>query len=554
SGGLGIFAGSDGQATVSGALSEWTMNPAPGSGSLLVGGAGLGLLTVDSGGSVRVTGPGQAIIGREAGSDGSIRVRGVGSAVNLRPASTIVGQRGKGTIEVDTAAEFQADRLMVGQSALDNRVTASGQDTILGVSTELVVGDGGRGTLLLQRGGQGVVKRLVVGRESQADNRVAVEGAGTKLSGSGRIDVGEQNGRGHFEMFDTAEARPGGGLSVGIYGGSRGTLLIDRQAFLITPADAILGGGVSAQATATVQGGGSLDALDVLIFAQPSGTATMDVTGSSSSLDAARDLQVGFGREAAGPTLMRAGNGAFVSVGARLFVGKNGRFEVTGARVKVGATDFPSAGIVRVGAGGSLRGSGRVQGKIEAVNGGKVSPGSSPGTLTLEGAYTQQTGAQLEVEIAGTIADAEYDVLHVIEVATLGGTLAIYFVDGFAPTVGQSFRFLKADGGISGSFGNIEISGLAPGFLYTLVPDGGGGLSLLAQNNGVATTTPPLAIARGSASIAVSWPATGTWILESTFSLNENWLPVSKEPILENDRYVVTLPTTEASSFFRLRR
>jgi T5SS/PEP-CTERM-associated repeat protein len=264
---------------------------------------------------VIVTGPGEVTVGREAGSDGTIRVLGFGSAVNVRPNSMIVGQQGKGTLGVESGGELQADKLIIGQSALDNRVTATGQDTILGVFNELVVGQSGRGTLFLQRGAQGIVKRLVVGRDSQADNRVSVEDAGTKLSGSGRIDIGERNGRGGFEMFNTAEARPTEGLSVGIYDGSNGTLLLDRNAFIVTPGDAIIGGGVSSQAKATMQGGGSLDALDVLIFAQSSGAATVEVTGLS-SLGAARQVQIGFDRGAAGPTLLRAADGAFVSAGA----------------------------------------------------------------------------------------------------------------------------------------------------------------------------------------------------------------------------------------------
>jgi hypothetical protein len=87
-------------------------------------------------------------------------------------------------------------------------------------------------------------------------------------------------------------------------------------------------------------------------------------------------------------------------------VGKNGKLEVIGARVTVGAVDFPPPGTVRVGAGGRLKGSGRVQGKIEVVNGGFVSPGASPGTLTIEGDFVQQVGGRLEVEIGGTTPDS----------------------------------------------------------------------------------------------------------------------------------------------------
>jgi hypothetical protein len=97
--------------------------------------------------------------------------------------------------------------------------------------------------------------------------------------------------------------------------------------------------------------------------------------------------------------------------------------------------------------GGELNGSGSVQGDVLNFS-GTVSPGSSVGTIEL-GSYTQKGGGRLVVELGGTQA-GEYDVLSVTGMAGLDGELEINAVRGFvAPSVGQAFTILVAQGGIT---------------------------------------------------------------------------------------------------------
>jgi len=551
--GLGLFGGSIGRASLNGAQSEWTLRPAAGA-ALLVGDAGRGEISVSGGAGVQMSSPGLVIFGREPSGEGTLFARDFGSRTDFQSGTVIVGQRGRGMLDLAASAEFQANTLNLGQSSLDNRVTADGEDTLLAVLTEAVVGDGGRGSLTLQGGAQGIVKRLAVGRASVADNRVLIQGAGTRLTGSGRVDVGELHGRGRLDVLNSAQAHPAAGVSVGIYDGSDGTLVLDREGSLDTREDAIFGGGAASKAAVSIQGGGVLSALDVLLFARPGGTSTVEVIGPVSWLDAARDLQVGFGRQAAGPTLLRAGPGALVSAGSNLFVGRNGRFEVNGARVTVGVAETPPAGVVRVGPGGRLGGSGLVQGTIEVVAGGRVSPGSSPGVLTVKGSYSQAAGGVLEIELAGATPDSGHDVLRVTGAARLSGELILQFTEGFAPKAGQTFQIAQADGGLEGSFGTVTVTGLAPGFQYTLVPEGGNVLGLRADNDGITTTVPTLGITQeGAASVAVSWLANGTWNLQSAPTLGGSWSAVSEVPVRVGERWVVTLPSPPTAAFFRLR-
>jgi hypothetical protein len=93
--------------------------------------------------------------------------------------------------------------------------------------------------------------------------------------------------------------------------------------------------------------------------------------------------------------------------------------------------------------GGRLAGGGTVHGSVDS-SGGTVSPGSSVGTLTVDGDYTQGAGGQLIVELAGTGA-GQVDVLEVDGTAALAGILYVTTAGGFQPLPGDSFTILEAD-------------------------------------------------------------------------------------------------------------
>jgi hypothetical protein len=96
--------------------------------------------------------------------------------------------------------------------------------------------------------------------------------------------------------------------------------------------------------------------------------------------------------------------------------------------------------------GGALSGSGSALGDV-LNSSGTVGPGGSVGTIEV-GAYTQQADGRLVVELGGT-QEGEYDVLSVVGMADLAGELEINAARGFvAPSVGQAFTVLVAQGGI----------------------------------------------------------------------------------------------------------
>ncbi len=126
--------------------------------------------------------------------------------------------------------------------------------------------------------------------------------------------------------------------------------------------------------------------------------------------------------------------------------------------------------------GGSLTGFGTVAGSILNVS-GLVSPGNSPGTITVAGSYEQDSGGSLLIQLAG-LDSGRYDVFNISGTATLGGTLDIALLDGFAPSIGDSFRFMTY-GSHLGTFNALDV--LAPsGYEFTTAYDSNG-ITLVTQ-------------------------------------------------------------------------
>ena len=99
-------------------------------------------------------------------------------------------------------------------------------------------------------------------------------------------------------------------------------------------------------------------------------------------------------------------------------------------------------------------------------NGGTVSPGDdAPGTLTVNNNYTQGSNGRLLIDIAGPNA-GEFSVLDVLGNANLDGILHPVLLNGFIPTVGESFTFLDYTA-LTGTF-----PGLRPSLSTTSLSNG----------------------------------------------------------------------------------
>ena len=277
----------------------------------------------------------------------------------------------------------------------------------------------------------------------------------------------------------------GGDVEVGGLLNQPGTLTVNGSGALLTISKGLRVGGfeISSPGNVTVIGGGKITTDGVDISGNTNGT-TLTVRDAGSGIDTANEfsakgsaavsvLNSGTVKAASifiGGNLGVASNG-YVKTNSELFV--NGVLDVTGGgSIDIGPFLFDQAasGTIRIGAFGTLRddglvtgnvfnfggivtGSGTINGKL--ISSGRTGPGNSPGILTVQGDFTQNSDGLTSIEIGGTSPGSGYDQVQVSGTATIDGKLDVRLVNGFTPTVGQTFRIVNANS-FSGAFPSIS--------------------------------------------------------------------------------------------------
>lgn len=151
-----------------------------------------------------------------------------------------------------------------------------------------------------------------------------------------------------------------------------------------------------------------------------------------------------------------------------------GILNVNGGRVNVNGNLPTSTSGVNVNSGGVLGGTGNITRNVTVNGGGIVSPGISPGVLTINGNITFNAGSAFEVELNGLTAGTGYDQLIVNGNVTLTGALLGGSV-GFLPSLGDQFWILvkPTPGAITGTFAGLpegsflELGGIQFQITYT---------------------------------------------------------------------------------------
>ena len=189
--------------------------------------------------------------------------------------------------------------------------------------------------------------------------------------------------------------------------------------------------------------------------------------------------------------------------------------------------------------GGTLKGAGTVTGNVN--NSGTISPGASPGTLTINGNFVQASSGVLNMEIAGLTPGTQHDQLVVNGNATLGGTLNATPIGGFSLAPGDSFALVRSSGVITGTFGAIAqpggvlLNGIYGSASFDLIVSTGS-VPLAVQpslNYAVATTQPA-----STSTTTQSSPVTTT----TTISEGENAASTSDPGAATEEKKVVGRP------------
>lgn len=370
----------------------------------------------------------------------------------------------------------------------------TGGETSLNVNGKLesatvIVGDatnGAAATVNVANGGVWeVASSLGIGRDSNGTVNVldselivrdlgsldsAVMEIGGATGGSGNDGVGVLNIIGDAPA--PIEFGLSGDLTVGV--NAKGTLKVADGAFALISGSATFA--KNAEADLVVESGAQLSVQQAVVLGETR-QASAVVDGQGSSLSAATELDVM-------NATLEAKNGGTVRVGEELFVGPSGTVDTRSGAVTVGIAGAET-GKLKVGIGGVVEGVGTLRGTFENV-GGEVRPGASPGQLTIDGDFVQGEEGATFFEIGGLLAGEEYDQLIVTGDALVDGSFFIDFIDGFAPSEGDSFDLMPVFGStdVIGTV-PVEVRGLEDGFEFDFGQNDAGGLIFIANNDGV---------------------------------------------------------------------
>jgi len=151
--------------------------------------------------------------------------------------------------------------------------------------------------------------------------------------------------------------------------------------------------------------------------------------------------------------------------------GAQGLQSMGGYRQAAGATTVNSILEITSGGelgleGGLLNGDGLIIGDVNNT-GGTVNSGNSPGTLTIDGDYSQSATDNLLIEIAGSSA-GDFDILDISGVANLGGTIEVSLLGNPAISINDTFDVLIASE-ILGAFDNGTVNAGGASFAVTII-------------------------------------------------------------------------------------
>ncbi|QEG36114.1 beta strand repeat-containing protein [Bythopirellula goksoeyrii] len=263
-----------------------------------------------------------------------------------------------------------------------------------------------------------------------------------------------------------------GDIQIGGWDEGDGTVLVTgNSSQLISGGHTMLGdgNGTSGIGDLTIANGGTVQTDQrAMLGSKPGGTGTATV--NASGIWNAGSMYVGgTNTEEAGTGMLELKPEGEINVATELKVWGTGTVNFSGGTLDIATLDVSAAGSTFNMTGGRLEVE-TVEGDLTVV-GGTLAPGESPGLTTITGDFNPQTAATLEIEIGGTMAETEYDVLDVTGTAMLDGILNLSFVDlgsgTFAPTAGDTFEILTA-ASVLGEFDTVTVPAL-PGNLVWFV-------------------------------------------------------------------------------------
>ena len=525
---LGDDSGSTGTGNISGVGSTWNIND-----DLLIGDGGTGTLNITSGASVTVSD--EATLGDNSGSTGTGNVSGPGSTWNIND-DLFVGDGGTGTLNITSGAAVTVgdDATLGDNSGSTGTGNVSGAGTTWDISDDLLIADGGTGTLdIFNRGSVTVGRDAIFGDNTGSNGAGTVSGTGTIWdinddlfigdAGTGTLDVSDSasvdvtdflivgiSGTGALNITSGASVTVGDTVTFSDLAGSTGTgnisgpgttLNINNDLFIgfndtgtLDVSDGASVGvtdflivGSSGTGVLDITSGASVTVGNTVTFSDLSGsTGTGNISGTGTTWDINNDLFVGFN----GTSTLDITGGAAVTVGDDATLGNNSGSAGTG-NVSGAGTTWDISDILAIGNNGT--GTLNVSGSASVTVGGNALIGDNPGSIGI--GNISGPGTLLSVANNLLAGDDGTGTLNVSDSASVNaanllivgdeGTGTLDITSGAAVTVGSDAIL----GDNTGSTGTGTVSG--PGTTLDINNDlfvGNNGTSTLDLTGGAAVT------------------------------------------------------------------
>lgn len=460
------------------------------------GDGGTGELTVSNGATVTSH---RAHVGYP-GASGSVTVTGAGSVWTLGDMITLGAQNGGtgemliadgGVVRMSESNFSKSVRIGSGNGAW-GRLALTGAGSLLSFDGPLYVGysETSEGELSIANGarvesGVGAIGGYYA--NSLASGVVSVTGAGSVWSSSGYIhlrqlgrltvsDGGQIHSRGGFVGDGPAED---GNLALAIVTGAGSAWTISNGLvvgiegagmLLVSEGGAIRVGDAGNNTVEIARGNNSVGHLFIgggdgeapsdagfeagrIAFGRGEGRLVFNYTGAGIDIDSAIS-GVGLIEHRAGTTTFSG-----ISEGSNFFQGET---RLTGGSLDVDGVFGRASHVMTVSDGATLGGSGTIGGTVTVAD-ATLAPGSSPGTLTIDGDLVLGSASILDFELgdpSGT-AGVDSDLINVVGSGnlTLDGTLNVIDAGGFGAGL---YRLINYDGALTDN--GLEIGTAPAGF------------------------------------------------------------------------------------------
>jgi len=126
-----------------------------------------------------------------------------------------------------------------------------------------------------------------------------------------------------------------------------------------------------------------------------------------------------------------------------------------------GVSLFVNGGIVTVESNGMLSGSGTIVGDVHAL--GVISPGTSAGTIAIDGNVLLGSSAATVIELGG-LGSGQFDRLVVTANLHLNGDLFVSLIDGHSLGMNQHYLIAEVGGELFGQFNTLDEGALVGNF------------------------------------------------------------------------------------------